>query len=527
MLFACCIAAPSGAQQPADPPPAAAGRAPARVQIGPQERQVFDHVVGRAKDLAARPYQPPGSDLPPPLRDMTYDQHRSIRFRTDQALWRGEAPFEIQFFHPGFLFREPVTVNIIRQGKASKLPFDVRMFRYDNEAAPLEQHAHSDLGFAGFRIHYPLNKPDVMDEVMVFLGASYFRLIGPGQAYGLSARGLAVDTASPEGEEFPAFREFWLVEPGADARTLTLFALLDSPSVSGAYRFDLTPGDSTVVDVEAHIFARTDIDKVGIAPLTSMFHHSGNTMRFADDYRPQVHDSDGLQMLTAAGEWIWRPLKNPRSLRVTALVDRNPRGFGLAQRERRFEGYLDLEANYHHRPSHWVEPVEGDWEGGHVELVEIPTDSETNDNIVAYWVPDEPFTRGDVRQFRYRLSTYGSLLPQQEVAHVVRTRIGWGAVPGAPNPPPRSVRQFVVDFAGGELSGLDESRPVEARLDAAGGEAYDVLVHRLPEGQGWRVAFKLRPEGDTPSDMRLFLELDGRRLSETWSYVWYPEDIGS
>ncbi|MFP3949057.1 MAG: glucan biosynthesis protein, partial [Longimicrobiales bacterium] len=252
-----------------------------------------------------------------------------------------------------------------------------------------------------------------------------------------------------------------------------------------------------------------------------------NNARGFDDYRARVHDSHGLLALSGWGEWIWRPLHNGPGLRVTQLRDTDPRGFGLVQRERAFESYLDLEARYDRRPSEWVEVVDGDWGSGGVELLEIPTESEFNDNIVAYWVPDVPFRAGDARSYRYRLVTFDDRLPQQDVARVARTRIGWDALPGQADPPPRSHRRFVVDFIGGTTRpGELDGDSLRVSLTSSAGTVEGSRVEPLPGDQGdegWRVTFELRPDGDRPSDMRLHLDAGERRLTETWSYVWYPE----
>jgi glucans biosynthesis protein len=272
------------------------------------------------------------------------------------------------------------------------------------------------------------------------------------------------------------------------------------------------------------LFARRDVRKLGVAPLTSMFMHGENSTRFFDDYRPEVHDSDGLLMHTGGGEWIWRPLTNGRELRVSTLLGRNPKGFGLLQRDREFDHYLDAESHYERRPSHWIKPLGGDWGKGAVELIEIPSGEETNDNIVAFWKPDQPFKAGEDRGFEYRLLAFGGNR-NTEHAVVTRTRIGWGAIPGQEKKPPRSFRQFIVDFTGGELQDLDGSQPVEPQLSTTSGDLSDITIQRLPGGHGWRVAFKLMPEEEKPADMRLFLNLRDRRLSETWTYVWHPEPI--
>ena len=362
-------------------------------------------------------------------------------------------------------------------------------------------------------------------EVAVFHGASYFRLLGRGQVHGLSSRGLAIGMGEPGGEEFPDFTEFWLVRPEPGETGLVVHALLDSPSVTGAYRFELEPGTRTELRVDARLFARRDVVKLGVAPLSTMFLYGPNRAGDYDDFRPEVHDSDGLMMLTRVGEWIWRPLANRRHVRVTALEDRDPQGFGLAQRERDFNRYLDLETLYHRRPSEWVLIEDGDWGAGVVELLEAPTNSEFSDNVATAWVPEAPFSAGAERRYRYRLITFDERLDQQTLAQVVRTGIGWDALPGEASPPPRSQRRFVVDFAHGTLDAVDPDTEVETLIDTTSGEISDLRVTRLPSGLGWRVSFRLAPDGTRPADMRLHLELDGTRLSETWSYVWYPDGL--
>ena len=490
----------------------------------PEPNALFNAIEARAKSLAQDDFKPIEANIPDELANMNYDQYRSIHFRPEASLWRGESLFEIQLFHPGFLYREPVVLHMASSVGDPSLKFKQDFFNYVGQAEALAGKAPENIGFAGFRVHYPLNTNEYKDEFLVFQGASYFRLVGPGQVYGLSARGLAIDTAESSGEEFPVFREFWLVKPEPDQTRLVLYALLDSPSVTGAYRFEITPGAPTEMGVEERLFARRDIKKLGIAPLTSMFHHGENTTRFVDDFRPEVHDSDGLLVAAANGEWIWRPLSNQRALRVSSLADENPRGFGLLQRDRDFNHYLDMEADYELRPSLWVMP-QGDWGKGRVELVEIPTDSEVNDNIVAYWVPEQAFKAGETRRFSYRLRTFDQHLAEQGGARVLRTRIGWGAVPGQSNPPPHSKRQFVIDFRGGELENLSADVPLEAELQKNSGTITDLMVTRLPDQKTWRVSFKLEPEGNNLVDMRMFIKLRDQRLTEVWSYVWYPDAI--
>lgn len=485
---------------------------------------LYDAIASRAKLLAKREYKPIQANIPEALANMNYDQYRSIRFRPEASLWHNESLFELQLFHPGFLYREPVTLHMATDGPDAFVQFKQEYFNYDGPAAPLAGVAPGNIGFAGFRIHYPLNSNEYKDEFVVVQGASYFRLVGPGLSYGLSARGLAIDTAEPKGEEFPVFREFWLVKPGPTDTRMVMYALLDSPSITGAYRFEIIPGAPTEMVVEARLFARKDILKVGVAPLTSMYMWGENHTRFVDDFRPEVHDSDGLLMAAANGEWIWRPISNHRQLRVSSMSDENPRGFGLLQRDRDFDHYMDMESRYERRPSMWITP-EGNWGKGRAELVEIPSDSETNDNIVAYWVPSKAMKAGSSATYKYRLRTFDDHLPENTGAKVVRTRIGWGANPGQGNPPPRSKRKFVIDFRGGELDNLSTDAPLVAEMQKSAGNISELVVRQLPDGRTWRASFKLEPEGDKVADMRLYLKLRDQRLSEVWSYVWYPDAI--
>ncbi|MEX2644526.1 MAG: glucan biosynthesis protein [Acetobacterales bacterium] len=482
----------------------------------PEPKLTFETIVARARALAGQSVEQPDRTMPESLRNLDFTRYRSIRFRPKQALWRGESLFEIQLFHRGFLYEEPVAINVVEDGVSRRVTFSTDLFNYGESGTP--QDAADDIGFAGFRVHFPLNASDYADEAASFLGASYFRLLGRAQIYGLSGRGLAVDTALPKGEEFPRFREFWLLKPAPDATSITILALLDSQSVTGAYRFEIQPGAPTEMEVQAELFTRGRITRLGVAPMTSMFLFGENQPRSFDDFRPEVHDSDGLQISTAAGEWIWRPLSNPGQLRVTSFVG-DMRGFGLMQRDRDYENYLDIHLHYERRAHLWMEPLEGAWNGGSVVLVEIPAPEEVHDNIVSFWAPKDPLEAGTSRSYRYRLYTSMPDTALDRLGKVRRTRLGSVRMHGGNRNALAGARRIVVDFSGGPLDTLANGQPVQAEISSSAGEVSDVYVQKAPEAGTWRASFRLIPAGESPADMRLYLSLRGRRLTETWSYI--------
>ena len=474
----------------------------------------FANVHRRAANLATKPYKENGNALPDSLRDMSYDQYRDIRFRPDKALWRDiDLPFEAQFFFRGFLFQKQVKINTIDMDVV--IPVNYSNDLFDFGKTPMPKALSPNLGFAGFRLHYPLHRDNYYDEVAVFLGASYFRAVGQEQHYGISLRGLAIDTGLPTKEEFPVFKEFWIQKPDKSAKEITVYALLDSPSVTGAYEFIIQPGAATNIEVKARIFTRTAVKKLGIAPLTSMFLHGEPKSHTIDDYRPEVHDSDGLLLAAGNGEWIWRPLDNPANLRISSFQTTNPKGFGLLQRDRVFEHYQDLESKYQRRPSAWVEPI-GDWGEGMIQLVEIPSDSEKNDNMVAFWVPSKPIEAGQKLRFDYRLSLELEKIGQPPAGKTISTRIGAG---GTVDLDPKR-RKFVLDFAGKALDKFGPDTPINAIVSTSAGKIENKVVQYNEHSGGWRVYFELIPGKETSIELRSFLKLEQDILTETWSYQW-------
>ncbi|HFK7159642.1 TPA: glucans biosynthesis glucosyltransferase MdoH [Escherichia coli] len=362
----------------------------------------IDDVAKQAQSLAGKGYEAPKSNLPSVFRDMKYADYQQIQFNHDKAYWNNlKTPFKLEFYHQGMYFDTPVKINEVTATAVKRIKYSPDYFTFGD--VQHDKDTVKDLGFAGFKVLYPINSKDKNDEIVSMLGASYFRVIGAGQVYGLSARGLAIDTALPSGEEFPRFKEFWIERPKPTDKRLTIYALLDSPRATGAYKFVVMPGRDTVVDVQSKIYLRDKVGKLGVAPLTSMFLFGPNQPSPANNYRPELHDSNGLSIHAGNGEWIWRPLNNPKHLAVSSFSMENPQGFGLLQRGRDFSRFEDLDDRYDLRPSAWVTP-KGEWGKGSVELVEIPTNDETNDNIVAYWTPDQLPEPGKEMNFKYTIT---------------------------------------------------------------------------------------------------------------------------
>lgn len=473
------------------------------------DRTSFDPsmVVDKARALADRPYAARPT-VPQDWLDMSYEQYQTIWFRNKDALWADtDRTYNVDFFHPGLYFPRPIRVNTVESGTSQPVPFDLSLFDRTDKAPELS--VDDTLGYSGLRLRTELTQPGIKNEFCVFQGASYFRAIGASQFYGLSARGLALKTGDPMGEEFPEFIEFWLEAPEPGQRNMVIHALLDSPSVTGAYRFDIRPGDVCTMNVETTLFAREDLDHVGIGPLTSMFLFDATNHNRFDDFRPAVHDSDGLLIRNGNGETLWRPLANPTRLQISSFVDANPRGFGLMQRRRKFSDFADLEANYHKRPCLWVEP-QGDWGKGSVTLVEIPADQEIYDNIVAYWRPRLTYEAGSEIDLSYKL-TWG-LGPQTDLPRVINSASG-ARIFGDPG------RVMVIDFENHPLFD-DGPEALDIHVSSSHVKTSQGVLQRNPETGGMRLAFSFDPGKRDHVELRAQLRKDGRAASEVWLYRW-------
>ncbi len=464
-------------------------------------------VAERARRLAAVAYAEPPM-VPKSWRDLTYDQYREIWFDGRNALWRGLGrAAQLEFFPAGLYFPSPVMINAVEDGSARQVLFDLDVFDTTDRFPALPDEG---MGFSGFRVLGEIVEKGTFQEYAVFQGASYFRAIGRDQIYGLSARGLALNTGAPEGEEFPSFREFWVEAPEPGAAEVIVHALMDSPSVTGAYSFRIAKGETTEMEVRAQLFPRVPLTGVGVAPGTSMFLFDQTNRHRFDDFRTSVHDSDGLMVLNGAGEQIWRPLANPERLGFSVFSDNNPRGFGLMQRARGMADFGDLTAHYEKRPSLWVEPMD-EWGPGAVILVEIPADREIYDNIVAFWRPADALQPGQEHVFRYRLHWCADAPVEGIVARVQSTASGARVFePG---------RIFAIDFGPHPALG-DDPAMLEARVSASNGNISSTTVQANPATGGVRLDLTLVPGEARFSELRAELWRNGERVSEVWLYRW-------
>ncbi|MEG3753729.1 glucan biosynthesis protein [Psychromonas arctica] len=474
----------------------------------------FEDLKGLAKASAASPYSPPVVPATDLIDKITYDQHWKIRFKDEKTLYPNGTKAPVQFFYPGRYFQEPVKIYVRdNNNQAQHIPFSNDFFDMPSDSPA--QNLPAGFGFAGFRIMRPDNKPDWIS----FLGASYFRTDGPEGQYGLSARGIAINTGMSQPEEFPRFSAFWLGPADKQGESLSVWALLEGPSITGAYRFELSKDNKEakghITSVTANLYMRADVERLGIAPLTSMYWYSEKDKTIAKDWRPEIHDSDGIAIHTGSGQQIWRPLNNPQSVSTNSFIDENPKGFGLIQRDRDFSHYQDDGVFYNKRSSAWIKPI-GDWGKGAVQLIEIPTKDETFDNIVAYWVPDKPARKGDEFTFSYDIE-WRPLDPRSTtLATVVNTRQGLGGIPGQPIP--ADINKMVIDFDGAALKGLDRDSGIKPIVEASNGEILEpIRAYPIVGTDQWRLTFDYKQVNANPVTISAHLiNKQGKAITETW-----------
>jgi glucans biosynthesis protein len=517
--FAAMLQAPRVAAQ-AQP----GNQSPSRPTFG------FDDVVSRARALAGTEYHAPSETLPKELASLNWDLWRRIRFRGDSKLLKGaNSKFSLQLFHLGHLFKKAVTVNTLRNNLPVPVPYTADIFDYG--PVKFKDPLPVNMGFAGFRLHYPLNAPNSHDELISFIGSSYFRWLGRGQKYGLSARGLALNSGFLDNkEEFPFFREFWVDDSQGTKGYVVIYALLDSESVSGAYKFTLYPGVESRLDVEATIFARKKIERLGLGALTSMYflgendRHMNDRNKY-DEFRPELHDSDGLLIQTRDNKWIWRPLINPLVQEVHRFQANQVKGFGLMQRDRRYENYQDIELNYEERPSYWVVP-KGDWGEGVVELIELATRDETADNIICAFIPSRPLEAGKSLTFAYTMYSKEAGLDLHTLAYVKNTFSAPAYALGSKEVAAARTRRLMVDFAGGEMEYyLKSPGMVDAVPSATDAKVLRHFVVPNPAGKGFRIMIDVQFEEDKIGVVQCYLRTGPKLLSETWNYGWRIYDL--
>ena len=482
---------------------------------GADAAPLFDHdgVVAMARALAAKPYRAPSAPLPDAFANLTYAQYVAIQNRPGAAIWGGDnLGFAIEPLHRGFAFAAPQSVSLVENGRERLLAYDPSKF----DLGALKPPASSeDIGFAGFRV-LRTREGEPPAEVAIFQGASFFRALARGQVFGTMARGLAIRTADARGEEFPLFTAFWIERPSLAGGVLVVHALLDSQSVAGAYRMTLRAGDATIIDTECTLFARAAVDNFGLGAMAATSLLGSIERGRTEDVRGGAFDAAGLQILNGAGEWIWRPVSNRDTLQISAFLDSKPRGFGFLQRDRDFQRFLDDDHHWERRPSLWIEPI-GEWGEGAVTLVEIPSDSDVNQNVVAYWRPKAALAAGSETSFAYR-QFWAWAPPQGPNAAMTRlSRVG------RPSPPVNSRRRrFLIELLDDAFADPQRRDALSANIAANPGSVVGSRLFFSPERKAARVLFDVDMAGDAPCELRLLLEAAGAPASETWLYRWTP-----
>jgi periplasmic glucans biosynthesis protein len=465
-----------------------------------------DTVLKMAAELASKPFKDPeAAALPSLFSGLTFDQYAAIQRVAGTAIWSDQKlGFSLEPLHRGFVYTKPIGINIVENGAAQRVIYDPANFNFGALKPPA---GLGDLGFSGLRI---LKSTDQgFEDVAIFQGATFYRSRAHAQPFGLTARGLAIRTGDDPGEEFPLFREFWIEKPNPAADTLTIHALLDSQSVTGAFRFTLRPAETTIIDTEMTLIARTAIDKLGFAAMASSYLFSPLDHRRPDDVRAAAYESTGLQILTGKGEWLWRPVSNRDTLQISAFSDVNPRGFGLLQRSRTFDAFYDDDTHWELKPSLWIEPI-GDWAAGDLRLLEIPADAESNENVIVQWRPKTGMAAVTTQSIAFRQFWCWAPPSKPPLAACVSSRRGKVG----------SFERFAVEMAGDIFADPVKAAAVSADVQAAPGKIVSVRLFPYKDRHSVRVVFDLDPGSETYSELRLTLKVDNQPVSETWLYRW-------
>jgi glucans biosynthesis protein len=498
---------------------ARSGSSPALAQNQPPAAPApapFDQgdVAKMARNLSKQPYKAPSAPLPDEFASLTYDRYVEIKNKPNTAIWATDrVGFALEPLHRGFIFSTPMQINLVENGAVRTLRYDPSLFDFGHVTPPANL---PDIGFSGFRVLQG-HADGSFTQVAIFQGASFFRALARGQNFGTFSRALSIRIADPIGEEFPIFRAVWIEMPSLASNALVIHALLDSDSVTGSYRFTMRPGDATIIDTECTLFPRTAIEHYGLATMTATSLLGPIDRRRSDDIRPAVGELSGLQMLTGHGEWLWRPVSNRDTLQISAFVDENPSGFGFLQRDRDFNHFQDDDQHWELRPSIWIEPI-GDWGKGNVTLVEIPSVSEVNQNVIAYWQPTAALAAGSETSFAYRQFWCWSPPSSPTSASVVDSR--GGRTPGAPANSRR--RRFLVEFTGDMFANAQNASDIAPNLKVAPGTVIGIRTFLSRERKSFRVLFDVDPASETYIELRLLLQMQGNPISETWLYRWTP-----
>jgi len=465
-----------------------------------------DNVLDMARQLAKSPFKAPNASLPDPFANLTFEQYSAIRRLPNSAIWNDEkVGFALEPLHRGFVYATPMQLNIVENGQSRLIVYDKSVFDFGKLQPPSNL---PDLDFSGVRL-WKATPGEGWQDLALFQGATFFRSLAHGQPYGVEARGLSIRTGDAPGEEFPLFRALWIEKPGPASGALVIHALLDSPSLTGAFHFTLHPGDATIIDTELTLVTRSEVDHLGLGVMTATYLFGPLDHHHADDVRPSVYDISGLQILTGAGEWLWRPLSNRDTLQISAFGDVNPRGFGFLQRARSFDVFDDDDSHWEMRPSLWIEPI-GDWGEGEVILLEIPSDSENNDNVIAQWRPKAGLAEGATASFAYRQFWCWTPPARPGLAAVTSSRAGKLG----------KRRRFAVEFVADLFADPQKAAEVSATIAAAPGQVVANRLFAYKERRSIRVIFDLDPGSESYSELRVVLMAGGQPVSETWLYRW-------
>ncbi len=494
----------------APPPPVAPPVASPDVLLAPPVPFAPGFVTDQARALSKKPFKAPAADLPDPFRGLTFDQYAAIHARPEARVWATEAiGFAIEPLHRGFLYSSPVELNLVAAGQSFRLVYDPKLFDLGALRPPAKM---GDIGFSGFRALVP-QEGGGLREIASFQGANFFRALAPGQVPGLVSRALAVRLADPKGEDVPVFRSIWIEKPSLVSSALVIHAVIDSETIVGAFRFTVHPGEATIIDTECTLFARVALDNFGLGPISATHLLGFMDHRRFDDLRPNVGEVCGLQMYTGAGEWLWRPVTNRETLQISTFIDDKPRGFGFLLRDRAFQDYDDEDQHWEKRPSLWIEPL-GEWGQGGVQLIEIPTESEGNDNILCFWRPKQPLAAGSETAFAYRQFWCWNPPERPDLARAVTSRSGRGSS--------AKRRRFFVEFQGDGLADPARAAGLKPTVTATNGAVSGVRGFPGRDAKTYSVVFELEPGADQSSELRLLLEAQGKPASETWLYRWTP-----